>query len=360
MSRIGGYLINNVTSEGYANYIKTINAVATNFNNAPFGSTLGFRTSHSPDIPSTQIKYYRWLYNKDGDTILGNKVWREFGTPVAPSVGRHYADYDLSQPTKPPTFPIYTLGPKSVGGKTMYEFRPTQAEIAAMAPAGHKWEWPVDPVGNDIYSALINSINLPGGTDIAVGKYWFKLEVYNSAGSQVLPGTGGYDFIVLTNNSGDTRLPTSGELDNGGFMFCLHIDNRHCTALIDAPAIGTVGANPNCGFLEFNPADTVDLDFHALHPANHARFNFSLIRGANHVAFISPVREEVAATAAGSWAGDTNGNFEAGFSPATLLDTCSQAAFAEILYVYAKAYNGWDRLSGYDASDVWAFALTPA
>jgi len=167
---------------------------------ASFGGRLGFRVSHSTDIPKTQIKYYRWLYRKEGDSD-----WYEFSTPVALSVGRHYADYDLTQPLKPPTFPVYTLGPKSVATMTLYEFRPQLADLQADEPTGHRYEWPIEPIGNDIYSARLNSPNLPGGPSSAVGKYWFKLEVYDENGNQVMPGNTTFRFIVLTSKDGDTR-----------------------------------------------------------------------------------------------------------------------------------------------------------
>ena len=46
---------------------------------------------------------------------------------------------------------------------------------------------------------------------------------------------------------------------------------------------------------------------------------------------------------------------------AELLETCpDEAAFAQVLYVYAKATRGWGhRISSLDRSHVYAFALTP-
>jgi hypothetical protein len=56
---------------------------------------------------------------------------------------------------------------------------------------------------------------------------------------------------------------------------------------------------------------------------------------------------------------DGSGNFMRDFPTGDLLGSCAEAAFAEILCVYAKATNGWDKLSAYGDHDECAFALAP-
>jgi hypothetical protein len=361
INRIGGILIDSIGADGLVGYdFVEPGEEHVTATGAPFGGMLGFRVSHSANIPTSNIKYYRWLYRKDGTT-----TWHEFGTPVAPSVGRHYADYDETQPLKPPTFPVYTLGPKSAAGLTLYEFKPHLDELQAMAPANHHYEWPAEPIGNDIYSARLDSTKLPGGPPSAVGKYQFKLEVYDDSGTKVAPGDTTFRFIVLTSAGGDTRLANdTTEIVDDGFVFTLHVDNRECEALIDAPAIGSTGADPVCGFLHYNSGDDVTLAFHALHPAssygatpaNRAKFRYWIRRGAGK---IKEVEGDVAEPTVGEWTGDYNGNFTGDFAVGDLLGTCSQAAFAEVLWVRAKATNGWRRLYEYDDWTEWAFALAP-
>jgi hypothetical protein len=51
-----------------------------------------------------------------------------------------------------------------------------------------------------------------------------------------------------------------------------------------------------------------------------------------------------------------NNRFSSNKKVGTLLSGCDEAAFSEVLNVWATATDGWYRL-GYDSSDVKAFAL---
>ena len=116
INRIGGLLIDSIDEDGLVGYDFVDGGGHTIATGAPFGGTLGFRTSHSPDIPTTGLKYYRWLYNKDGEVdTSGDPIWHEFTTPPAVPVGRNFADYDLTlfgpataslRPGQPGTVPV--------------------------------------------------------------------------------------------------------------------------------------------------------------------------------------------------------------------------------------------------------------
>lgn len=340
---------------------------------APFGSTLGLRLGHSSAIPTTQLYHYHWLYQKEGET-----TWHEFASPVAGTVVRHYVAEDLGDPTKTPTFPAYTLGPKSVGGMHLYEFKPHNPP----SMPGYNTYWPTDTWFADIYSGILRSHNLPGGIGSAAGRYKIKVEIYDSSGNKVAPGAGTFQFIVPTGVASDgvtieTRPANTNaahgpvEIDDDGFVFYLHIDNRECTATIDAPMIGAASAGDVCGFLRYEAGDTVDIDFHAIHPDNYAYFDFYLKRAAKTLheadnAEVSAIAVDAytddgtgTPVKTAEYTGDGSGNFGEDFSLSNLLGPCSEAAFAEILWVYAKATNGWDRLNGYDDHDERGFALAP-
>ncbi len=110
--------------------------------------------------------------------------------------------------------------------------------------------------------------------------------------------------------------------------------------------------------MRYKPNDDVRIAFRAHHPHGHGRFTFSMVRGATPVGVASLGLTEVDAAAAGAYSGDTLGEFWADFAVGDLLGTCDNAAFAEHLYVRAKATTGWgQRISLYDASDLRAFAL---
>ena len=130
-------------------------------------------------------------------------------------------------------------------------------------------------------------------------------------------------------------------------------------SLIDSPAIGAATVADKCGFLLY-PAKTskVRVGFHATHPQNYATFSFGIIRG---ITGVTSTRGEIMAATSGAFAGDGAGNFSHEFTVAELLLDCpDKAAYAESLYVYAKATTGWGmRIHAYDASYLRAFALAP-
>ena len=322
--------------------------------NAPFGSTLGMRHGFSYDIPKLGIKYYRWSYRKQGTL-----EWKSLNTPVT----RHYVK---QSPAQLPTFPAYQLGPKTVGGNSnLFEFKPHVPPGPDPGdPAGTITYWPTDDFFGDIYSGFFETLNLPPNVADAAGVYQMKLEAFNSAGVQVMPGAGTFEFIVPSGVAPDgittiARAAHAIELHGGAFIFNIHIDNNGTTASIDAPHIGATAVADDCGFLRYNPADSnpVTIAFHAQHPNNFATFGFGMVRGIVNVG-AAGAGGEVAAFASGLYAGDGVGNFTHNFSRGDLLDTCVNAAFSENLSVYGKATNGWSRI-GYDASAVRAFALAP-
>lgn len=348
----------------------------------PFGSTLGFRLGYSSGIPYDlpgKPAYYRWSYNKL--TAAGSETqWREFAAPVAQTVVRHYVDYDLAHPDLPPTFPAYPLGPQEKNHMNVYEFKPHQPP----ALAGHKREWPVDDWFADIYSGILTSENLPGGVANAAGKYKIKLEVLDKDGSLITPGPGGaFDFIVPTGVASDgvtviTRLADyTSEVEGGGFVFHLHVDNNRCEAEIYEASVNGVAAGP-CGFIAYDAGDDVHLSFKADHPNGFGRFKFTVVRGSSGYVLPACAPSDPAAVPPVGpgdipWANaplvtDTPVNgfarmagvFAKDVDESAMRGGCEKAAFGENLSVAATATNGWVRLSGLDAYAMpKAFALEP-
>ena len=163
---------------------------------------------------------------------------------------------------------------------------------------------------------------------------------------------GNHVITVEFSNAGGTVLETSTPLP-------IRVDNNGCVATVAPPAVETTPpstADTTCGLLHYgtNKSVLVAMAFTATHPNGFATFSWELIKAANLVTLppgpppppptsgpvsivVSPITDSVA----------------------NLLGTCTIAAYAEYVYVYATANNGWSRQSQYDASAAIAFALAP-
>lgn len=334
---VGGIRVDSIKPTGLVDY--------AGIANAPFGWRLGLRHGYQDSIPNANIKYYRWLYRPQGAG-----AWTE----LTESVGAHY----VKQEGTTTTFPVYALGPQGIGGKNLYEFRP---HVPPSFP-GATTNWPATDWFGDIYSGFFDTRTLPDG------RYQLKLEVYNPAGVQVMPGPA-FRFIVPSGTLPDGTITTTAaapaSIDAGGYVFLLHVNNRQCGASIDPPTLGGSSLTGPCGFLIYDPAVAetdnaakIGLGFHATQPGNFASFRFNVVRGATTTISSSAV---VSVINAPPFTGDGNGNYSATFTRSQLLgpDCPVQGAFSLNLYVYAKATDGWSRLHMYDASAVRAFALAP-
>jgi hypothetical protein len=338
---VGGTPFYKIKPSGLTDYTDGLSGKA--MVDAPFGGRLGLRQGYDGRIPTPQFRYFRWSYRP-----AAGGAWQEFNE----TIGAHY----VRQVGPAVSFPVYVLGPKIVAGKNLFEFRPHAAPVEA----GAVTSWPATDWFGDIYAGLLNSPSLAEGT------YQFKLEIFNQAGVKVVPGPATFRFLAPVSTAADGTVNTAlaTTLDDGAFVFNLHIDNRRCSAVIDAPALGGGTATDPCGFLLYDPAVAatdeaakIRMAFHATHPANHALFSFDVIRATTGVL---DVNAEVSALAAGGFTGDGSGNFSHRLTRTQLLGACPKGAFAELLYVYPKATNGWgQRLTAYDAQATRAFALAP-
>jgi hypothetical protein len=133
------------------------------------------------------------------------------------------------------------------------------------------------------------------------------------------------------------------------------VDNNPCRGVLAAPKVGLNTADA-CGILRYTlPTDTVTMGFTASHPNNFADYSFGLIRGHNN-----PPPPVIVGTTSGQVSPATNPGAITGTVAGLLRPSCAaggMAAFAESLYVAARANNGWSRQSQYDASDLQAFTL---
>jgi len=314
---------------------------------APFGGHLGFRQGYDNALPTPQLAYYRWSYRRadDGD-------W----TDLSEKIGVHYERTEGGEIT----FPVYWLGPNSIGGRHLYQFRPHAVPISE---PGVTVAWPETDWFGDIYSARVRSAQLPAG------EYLFKLEVYDEDGVQVMPGPTTFRFLEPTSTDADgtvhTALAPSAAVIDGGYTFTLHIDNRSTMAVIDPPTIGGGTVTDGCGFLPYDPLASPDSDtgqvefvFHAIHPANHAVFTYRLALGGAPP--LVGLEGDVTIPAVDGFSGNGAGSFTGSRTFIDLLGGCERGAFSQVLWVLAKATTGWhQRINAYDRTAVRAFALAP-
>jgi hypothetical protein len=141
-------------------------------------------------------------------------------------------------------------------------------------------------------------------------------------------------------------ITASGTLIETSNSVTIYVDNQQCVAALATPTLNGNAADPNCGLLHYTglTALPVDMLLTATHPAGFATYSFQVVKGVNGIIGVGgpvPAASPVTSPAA------------------TLLGTCTIAAFGEYLYVAASANNGWSRQSQYDASAAIAFVLAP-
>lgn len=245
-------------------------------------------------------------------------------------------------------------------------FRPTNPPLVeGSAPAGTTHTWPINLVSSgDLYAAYLPTQGLEDGET-----YEIRVEAFAENGDKVAPGTA-FTFIVTTDVSGgtiDTRTAEAVEQPENDFVFDLYIDDRDCQAEIFTPSIGERNAT-ECGFLQYNTGDRVSYSWTADHPGDEARWRFTIVKGSTGTIFKTIGEAGGPATiidfpgvpASGDQISHTDGDYSGSIDTSTFLGTCpAAAAFAESLYVWNKATNGWKRLGGSarDQSDLEAFAL---
>jgi hypothetical protein len=193
------------------------------------------------------------------------------------------------------------------------------------------------------------------------GVFEVKIEVFDPAGNQVMPGPSTFRFIARNADGTTTRLSTAAEEAGGAYVLKVHVDNNGVDAALPQPSIGGVAASDDCGFLRYAPGDLVHVQYLAAHPNNHAVFRFGITRGSHGMPSASTLAPYVEVAAASAPTTTTPyvkvaGEYQRDFTPAELVGNCVNAAFAGSLAVYGKATNGDSRL-GLDASRLIAFAL---
>ena len=376
----------------------------------PFAGSLELRMDMSrSNLIAAGVTHYRWSYRRVQNPDLSAAT--DTPHPMLRDVFRHYK-VQVTDPSDPggsqPAYLTDKLGmDPAYPGEYLTRIQP------ALTPAGD-YEWTPLNEHVDMAWAYFDTADLiEPGTEGSVppvptaGKYELKLELFNvSSGTPVLvnwshptgPGSSPINVFVADNEApfvpptdmitapaGPDHLEKDRSGDVVGFRMVVHVDNLPCAAAIDNVYVTTEGT-PNesvggCGFIRFpNRLNSqAVIGFLARHPYQHADFYFRVDKGS-----VGPVGEACAGWLAApiladpdkgwviwTWSGagvngfarDAGSHFTKTVPVNMLLHShvdCPEAAFAETIYVAARAIDGYKRAYWLDASATpKAFALAP-
>ena len=296
----------------------------------PFGGTLSMQVQFDPNLRANNIHYYRWSYRFGAEpfTQVNASVthrWQEITFGPGPIINIHL-------------HPV-SLGPRLVGAEpNLFEIPDPTLD----------WIDINDPVDRPFAYVDSTTAQTPGRS----GKMTLKLELFDAAGGHVSCGNAGHGgpFQFLLPDLGGTpndytNAPAPNIDVNGDLVFEILVDNNPTTAQL--PGVRASGNSADdCGMLHYaHGTDIVTIDYVATHPNNYLSWGLSVSRGLHGVV----------ASVSGNTSSLSPDHFNN--SAATLLGSCTQAAFAVNLNTYARATDGYSRQSQYDRSATIAFAL---
>lgn len=318
--------------------------------NSPFGSILQPRVDFGNGLKEEGITHYRWSYRELGST--DDDDWKVIDAPVS----RHYRE--ATGPGEPPVYKSLQIGP----GQDVKEY---YVEIDPALPANGE-DWEILDERYDLSSAHFDTRGL------TPGKYEMKLELFKKIGTSMQAvdfDTAGVELYEISANAPFTMeeivsaVPSTkrklmksvgGGMHLCGYRLVVHVDNRVCFGTINSVTVTPGETDTKCGFLEYGPGASATISFRASHPNNFAWFDFDVVRVSTALPSASATGLVETGVNGFSKAGDT-------FSKELLVGTilkeglpadeipCVRAAFAESLWVYALATDGYERLHFLDA-----------
>lgn len=328
---------------------------------SPLGGTLDLRVEFGDPLVAAGMRY-RWRYTRLTDAS-GTSVSASPQT-MRSTVVRHYREYTSDGPIDLP----YVLGPESDG-----LFRVWNATVTS--PAGDtNWQYPDEFY--DLASGYLPSDTLgptTNGEDLGAGKYELTLELFQLDGTPVDWTAEGISLFepdgaapfglgpVSYHLAPDEHRVLSTGGHTHGFRIVVHVDNSGCDAAIHQVEAPTP-AGP-CGFIEYPPGASAHISFRARHPHDFARFTFDVVKGSSgSLAAASVSGSPVGVASVNGFTRSAGSEFAKDVLVADLVGSCpdGRAAFAETIYVWATAVDGYGRLERLDASATpMAFALAP-
>ena len=309
----------------------------------PWGGTLQLKVQFHPDLPTPPtpgtpgISYYRWSYQFQGDP--------SFTQINAPSTIRYQTVTYVPPSTVIIVNTPVTFTPQTLGGNSNL-----------FAIPQHGFDWIDFPYGN--------FDSTEGTTPRRSGLCTLRLEMFDNAGNPVasdnLGGPSTFAYLLADQsvplgtytNVGAYNIDASGNL-----IFQILVDNNDTVAQVTkvSTPLDSTDTDP-CGILHYtNSTDTVTIYYVAFHPNNFLDWSLGVSLG---------IKGQVAGLAGIHGLTDTSAGAPSPGSPATfvnsagtLLGTCTEGAFAVLVYCAARAVDGYSRQSQYDRQFNAGFAL---
>jgi hypothetical protein len=328
---------------------------------APWGGVLRPRLDFDNSLRETLgVLYYEISWRRGTSGAF---------TPLNAEVYRHYAHMVGSDLVIDP----YRLGPNPIliGTEThqLYEIPP------AVPPVG---QWTIANAVTDTENGEFNSTiasrglsyNIDGtvvsGAVDEAGLYQIKIELFDASSNVVdlvannihfvVPNTSDLSGTIHTVEASSVAQPGGGTLIVGNaLILTLHIDNNHTWAGLGAPTTPVGAADACCGVVHYEPTDSVDMPYTALHPHGYATHALQIFRSATQIL------PTITGGVGNFTITETVSDMMTLARPAECLDkpVCTLAAFGEHLEVYATATDGWGSNLGYNSAANRAFALAP-
>lgn len=301
----------------------------------PWGGTLSLQMQFHPDLPNTQVAYYRWSYKFLDEADC---------SPVHATVTHRWKHLVFI----PPSTIDINLIPVTLGPVPAASITAGTANLFSIPDPTLPW---VDIVGPyDRPFAYFDSTE--GTLPRKSGRCRLKLEMFDHDGNQVPCDnvSGGPTFKIILPKTGGapgeyTNAPAANITAQGDLIFDIFVDNQATDAELNG--VSALGSADACGFLTYDGTTTnVSIAYVAYQPNNFLDWKLSVSRGLAGVVVQDPPPPPSGSPAnAPTNTSSGSPGFPTSFatSPATLLGTCSRAACAVNLYTWARATDGYSR-----------------
>jgi hypothetical protein len=302
----------------------------------PWAQTLALHYQFHPGLEGLGAKYFRTRVvpvngngqpTGSGFTVTGSLSWRKYYDSGGGGVGAQWVE--LSNPTVNGIDGLYTIPYPDL----LYPWFDNQ------------------------YHVWLDTAALEAGIPkIPNGRYLFVLDLFDAAGTRLIPNSAGpagpgeatraFEFRRLDGPI-DAPFSNTSTVDFKALDSLFLVDNLSAYADIEEILHNGIASATNCQFLDGPDTDTVQLRYSAFQSNGYLWYHQIWIKQG-----LTGPLTYLPADDANVFSGDT-----AALSFADLLGSETKCAFSANLGAYVRHTNGFGRISGFDRYDIAAFAL---